>query len=330
MTERWNTIAAASSITSVEANMVRKEHLMDLPKRFILTYGDPGTGSHNSGGAEKMAAETHKKEIIANQFPRAPKFEKGDLVETYYIKDVPALVQRLNTSNVVYWAYFGHSGPWEGGPKYDKWESDVNAISVQWENNRDLIIEKSAQIDSTAGSLSSLRKNGIKAPHLELQLAGLKAELVKLNNEKLKLESKLRALEEQFKLTQNDIAWYSGPGALYIAQGALPKGNLTSRGYIQDAPATDLPKAAFRPDAQVRLFGCRGAWAPNPIGKQIKDHLNIPVFAFANSGGSIYTHDQRLGHGKRATTAADRNAKILPNKPTWMVPINGTPVFTQL
>jgi hypothetical protein len=123
-------------------------------------------------------------------------------------------------------------------------------------------------------------------------------------------------------------------GALFIGQDHAADTNLTEGqdppGQIQTctSPAV-LPKASFRTNAVIRLFGCRGAFGTNSVAQQIANKLSLPVFGFDNSGGSIFTNDDKLGHGLRAATAADSSATVSAGKPIWMVPSDGTPHFRQ-
>lgn len=320
MQDRWNT--ATSSTTTPVSNAKRREHLLDAPRRFILTYGEPGRGSHNSGGLEGLAAQTHANEIKTNQFLGVPTYKPGDIVETHLIKDVPDLVTKLSHENVVYWAYFGHSGPAPGGPRLEQLEN----AQFEYVNASSLVVAKENEIKNIKDRISLAKRNGTNS-------ADLNAELTRANSELIKLEAdekiKKATYDRLNTVNQNDASWYSGPGILYIAQDSVAKGNLTNRGGDGDAPATDLPKSVFLPDAQVRLFGCRGGWGPGPIAQQIKNHLEIPVFAYANSGGSIYTNDKVLGHGGRAVTNADIKMKLNSKKPIWLIPINGKPEFKE-
>jgi hypothetical protein len=123
-------------------------------------------------------------------------------------------------------------------------------------------------------------------------------------------------------------------GALFIGQNHAADTNLTvgqdPAGQIQTctSPAT-LPKSAFRSGAVVRLFGCRGAFGADSVAEQISKALGatVTVFGFDNSGGSIFTNDEKLGHGLRAATGKDLKAGVSANKPIWMVPSDGTPHF---
>jgi hypothetical protein len=123
-------------------------------------------------------------------------------------------------------------------------------------------------------------------------------------------------------------------GALFIGQDHAADTNLTEGKGPPDqiqtctSPAT-LPATAFRPNASIRLFGCRGAFGTNSAAEQIARSLKRPVFGFDNSGGSIFTNDVRLGHGQRAATAADMSASVAAGKAVWMVPSDGTPHFRQ-
>jgi hypothetical protein len=125
-----------------------------------------------------------------------------------------------------------------------------------------------------------------------------------------------------------------GPGALFIGQDHAADTNLTDgqdpQGQIQTCTSPSvLPKTAFKPPAIIRLFGCRGAFGQNSIAEQVSKHLKLPVFGFDNGGGSIFTNDEKLGHGLRAATAADSSASVSATKNVWMVPSDGTPHFRQ-
>jgi hypothetical protein len=217
-------------------------------RNFVIVYGDPGLDGHNLGRLPELAARTHEREVRANTFPGVPRFTAADRITTTHISTVSALITQVAVGNVVYLAYFGHSGPIRG----------------------------------------------------------------------------------------------VGPGALFIGEGASPGSNLTNRGNSNDASPTTIPATHFRSDGQVRLFGCRGGFGNDPIAQQMADQLRIPVFAYTNSGGSLFTTDATLGHGGRAVTDADicrrRDASghcveqlIVPeNAPNvWLIPINGTPTFRQ-
>jgi len=123
-------------------------------------------------------------------------------------------------------------------------------------------------------------------------------------------------------------SWNGGVGALYVGEADAPDTNLGNAGGANDTSVTKLPKDKFRRDAQIRLFGCRGAFGTDSIAAQIAAHLGIKIYAYNNSGGSLFTQDKTLGYGKRAVKKADIDFKKF-NKlaDTWLVPINGTPNF---
>jgi hypothetical protein len=185
----------------------------------------------------EIAAHTHEREVRANAFPGVPHFNAADHITVAGVSNVTGLISQLNVGNVVYFAYFGHSGPTRGGP-----------------------------------------------------------------------------------------------GALFIGSAASPGSNLSIRGEPQDSPATDIPAPLFRSDGQVRLFGCRGGYGTDPVARQMADQLRIPVHAYTNSGGSLFTTDATLGHGGRSVTQADIDfrfpSSINNSTNVWLVPINGTPTFS--
>jgi hypothetical protein len=120
----------------------------------------------------------------------------------------------------------------------------------------------------------------------------------------------------------------TGSGALFIGDASAPDTNLSNAPGANNTAASTLPANKFRSDGQVRLFGCRGGYGSNSIGEQMASQLRIPVYAYDNPGGSLFTTDSTLGHGGRSVTQADINAKI-PASPAnlWLVPANGTPNF---
>lgn len=123
-------------------------------------------------------------------------------------------------------------------------------------------------------------------------------------------------------------SWNGGTGALYIGEADAPDTNLSNAGGKDDTPATKLPKDKFRRDAQIRLFGCRGGFGSDSIADQIAKHLRVKVYAYNNSGGSLFTQDKTLGHGKRRVKKADIEFTAFNKlKDTWLIPINGTPNF---
>jgi len=205
-------------------------------RNFVIVFGDAGQGDHNAGRMFEIAARTHEREVRSNTFPGVPRFNSTDGLVVTHISDVLGLIAQLRVANVVYLAYFGHSGPTRGGP-----------------------------------------------------------------------------------------------GALFIGETAAAGSNLTIRGNSQGAPATDIPATLFRSDGQVRLFGCRGGFGTDPIARQMADQLRIPVYAYTDSGGSLFTTDATLGHSGRGVTQADIKFKfpssINNSTNVWLVPINGTPNF---
>jgi len=123
----------------------------------------------------------------------------------------------------------------------------------------------------------------------------------------------------------------TGPGALWIASGSPRGGNLTSRGSAADRPATDLPRAKFTSDAQIRLFGCRAGLGHPPVAQQIANALRLTVVAYQSSWGSLFTTDRQLGHARRSLTLADQNAQIgnvRAGTNIWLVPA-GNPIGWQ-
>lgn len=58
------------------------------------------------------------------------------------------------------------------------------------------------------------------------------------------------------------------------------------------------------------------------------DQLRIAVYAYTNNGGSLFTTDPALGHGRRAVKKADIDTPPARNSTSvWLVPINGSPTF---
>jgi len=95
-------------------------------------------------------------------------------------------------------------------------------------------------------------------------------------------------------------------------------------------PATVIPRSKFLGHgAQVRLFGCRGAYGNNSAAEQIARNLKIQTFGYSNSGGSLFTADEKLGHGLRVITEGDRNARLPSKKPIWLITSNGGQSFKE-
>lgn len=121
-----------------------------------------------------------------------------------------------------------------------------------------------------------------------------------------------------------------GAGALLLGQASAPDTNLTNSPGRNNTPLTALRVADLRSDAQIRLFGCRGAWGHWSIAEQMADYLRVPVYGYANDGGSIGTIDPRLGHGLRKATREDVAAFIPADaRDVWLVPSDGTPRFRE-
>ena len=124
---------------------------------------------------------------------------------------------------------------------------------------------------------------------------------------------------------------WSSPGVgswLFIGETASAGSNLSAVRSDTEAPVTDIPKNKFVPGAQIRLFGCRAGYGPASIAAELHNDLGVTVFAYENSGGSLFTQDAALGHGQRAVTRADINlTKFETAAKTWLVPINGIPTF---
>lgn len=116
--------------------------------------------------------------------------------------------------------------------------------------------------------------------------------------------------------------------ALFIGQDATPGSNLSAQRSDTNAPVTDIPKSSFLSDAQIRLFGCRGGYGNASIASQLHEYVGVTVYAYENSGGSLFTQDPYLGHGRRAVKQADiKFSTFNSSKNTWLVPINGIPKF---
>lgn len=126
---------------------------------------------------------------------------------------------------------------------------------------------------------------------------------------------------------------HSGPNALYFGMGSNPDTNLSDDGGDYDTPVSSIPKSAFAANAQVRLFGCKAGLGNNSVAQRIASHINKSVWAYSNSGGSLFTQDAQLGHGQRSVTQADidgmRNIPYNLNKDTWLVPANGQPSMVE-
>lgn len=123
---------------------------------------------------------------------------------------------------------------------------------------------------------------------------------------------------------------HAGPQALYIGEESEPDTNLSNSGGRDDTPVSALAKDKFGPGAQVRIFGCKAGSGSGSVAEQLARHLGIKVYAYTNSGGSLFTQDKTLGHGKRAVTKSDIAFKAFKRTAdTWLVPINGTPTFKE-
>lgn len=121
---------------------------------------------------------------------------------------------------------------------------------------------------------------------------------------------------------------HSWDSYLFIGENPTEGSNLGAVSAQTVAPVTDIPKDKFLKNSQIRLFGCRAGFGPAPIALQLHNHLGVEVFAYENTGGSLFTQDQKLGHGERAVTQNDMNFKAFKKASnTWLVPINGTPSF---
>lgn len=115
---------------------------------------------------------------------------------------------------------------------------------------------------------------------------------------------------------------------LFIGETASPGSNLSSVRSETEVPVTDIPKEKFLPNAQIRLFGCRAGHGPASIAAKLHAYLDVTVYGYENSGGSLFTQDRVLGHGRRAVTQKDINKiDFKTGVDTWLVPINGTPRF---
>ena len=122
--------------------------------------------------------------------------------------------------------------------------------------------------------------------------------------------------------------WNGGIGSLYIGEANAPDTNLSNGGGENNTSVTNLPKDKFRSDAQVRLFSCRGGYGTDSIAKQLSNHLGVTIYAYNNSGGSLFTQDKKLGYGQRAVKKSDIEFTAFDKlKDTWLIPINGTPNF---
>lgn len=134
-------------------------------------------------------------------------------------------------------------------------------------------------------------------------------------------------------ITAGDVAYlayfgHSWDSTLFIGQSPTAGSNLSAFRSATSAPVTDIPKSKFLSDAQIRLFGCRAGYGVAPIASQLQSQLGVAVYAYENSGGSLFTQDVSLGHGQRASTQADINQKnFKAGAGTWLVPANGVPKF---
>ncbi len=123
---------------------------------------------------------------------------------------------------------------------------------------------------------------------------------------------------------------HSSESALYAGDAAAFDTNLSNNGGSWDTPLSVLPKGNFLANAQVRLFGCRAGHGSNSIAQQMASYLEVSVFAYPNSGGSIFTHDRDLGYGKRQTRQSDIDfTNFSHSRDIWLIPINGRPVFAK-
>jgi hypothetical protein len=137
-------------------------------------------------------------------------------------------------------------------------------------------------------------------------------------------------------------------GVLYLGGASAPGTNMgTKRSKTYDDINTTPVSTGWtniykiNPNAQIRLFGCRGGYdeetkisdssgkliicKPIPIAKQLAELLpsGVNIYAYGSDGGSFFTQDKDLGHGsKRAIKQAEIEAtfpKIKEGDPLWMV-----------
>lgn len=78
------------------------------PRNFVIVYGDAGS----LGTLPKRAAETHRDEVISNQFEnleKTPVFRRGTDNMTFgHVSTVSQLIDKLAVGDVLYLAFFGH------------------------------------------------------------------------------------------------------------------------------------------------------------------------------------------------------------------------------
>jgi peptidoglycan hydrolase-like protein with peptidoglycan-binding domain len=121
---------------------------------------------------------------------------------------------------------------------------------------------------------------------------------------------------------------HSWTQALYIGGANAPDTNLSNSGGLNDTKVWALPKSSFSDDAQIRLFGCAAGHGENPIAAQIAKHTGVVTYAYESPGGSLFTQDKELGHGKRRPTQADISFNSFKKTAdTWLVPANGSRLF---
>jgi hypothetical protein len=121
---------------------------------------------------------------------------------------------------------------------------------------------------------------------------------------------------------------HSWTQALYIGGANARDTNLSNSGGLNDTKVWTLPKSSFSDDAQIRLFGCAAGHGANPIAEQIAMHTGVVTYAYESPGGSLFTQDKKLGHGKRQPTQADINFNSYKKTAdTWLVPANGSRLF---
>jgi hypothetical protein len=121
---------------------------------------------------------------------------------------------------------------------------------------------------------------------------------------------------------------HSWTQALYIGEADTADTNLSNAGSANDTKTWALPKSSFGVDAQIRLFGCAAGHGTNPIAEQIAKDTRVVTFAYESPGGSLFTQDQKLGHGLRQPTNADISFNAYKStSDTWLVPANGSRQF---
>ncbi len=257
---------------------------VDCPRIFLFVHGDPGEGGHSLGQGLRVAAETHRKEVEANEFPfDVPEFRKDiDKSIVSHAGRGSSLGGLLSAhkGTLHYLAIFSHMGAGFGTSE----DIDEN-FSMTYQRTGLMFLGDASAPDTNLGSITAFKYTG---------------------------------------RTPGGTAYLTSHPTASSDELAARNTNMTPVSSLPTDVFYVHPKSQVRLFGCYGAVGTDGDPKEWSIAEAMGKHLKVLAYGFNNDGGSMMTSDKTLGHGGRSSTAADRNKRSFKATGNlWFVPFVG-------